>query len=197
MIIQATKKAGIHIPHFCYHEGLSIVASCRICLVEVEGIPKLIPACQTPVRDGMVVHTLSPKTLASQKQVMEYLLIITRWTARSATRPASASCRTIHTSMATPSRGLKRTSLKSPRRTSARGFCFTTTGASCARGACGLRGRSPGRASCISMVAGTRKRSIFPPGKPWTIRWRGTWWICARWARCSTRISYSSSGSGC
>jgi NADH-quinone oxidoreductase subunit G len=63
------------LPHYCYHPGLSIPASCRICLVEVEGLPKLVPSCQTPIRDGMVVHANSSKAIANQKQVMEYLLI--------------------------------------------------------------------------------------------------------------------------
>jgi NADH-quinone oxidoreductase subunit G len=75
VILQACIDAGMALPHYCYHQGLSIVASCRICLVEVEGIPKLVPSCQTPVRDGMVVHSKSPKAIANQKQVMEYLLI--------------------------------------------------------------------------------------------------------------------------
>lgn len=75
MVLQACSDAGMAIPQYCYHPGLSIVASCRICLVEVEGIPKMVPACQTPVRDGMVVNSKSPKAVANQKQVMEYLLI--------------------------------------------------------------------------------------------------------------------------
>src|SRR5580765_27419 len=75
MILQACNDAGYPIPHYCYHPGLSVPASCRICLVEVEGIPKLVPSCQTPVRDGMVVHSNSSKAIANQKQVMEYLLI--------------------------------------------------------------------------------------------------------------------------
>lgn len=75
MILQACLDAGETLPHYCYHQGLSIPASCRICLVEVEGIPKLVPSCQTPVRDGMVVHSKSTKAIANQKQVMEYLLI--------------------------------------------------------------------------------------------------------------------------
>jgi len=75
MILQACNDAGVEIPQYCYHPGLSIVASCRICLVEVEGVPKLLPACQTPVRDGMVVYAKSSKAIANQKQVMEYLLI--------------------------------------------------------------------------------------------------------------------------
>ena len=75
MIIQSCLDAGMALPHYCYHPGLSIPASCRICLVEVEGLPKLVPSCQTPIRDGMVVHTNSSKAIANQKQVMEYLLI--------------------------------------------------------------------------------------------------------------------------
>src|SRR3954463_15787882 len=75
MVLQACLDAGLTIPQYCYHPGLSIVASCRICLVEVEGLPKLVPSCQTPVRDGMVVFSNSPKAIANQKAVMEYLLI--------------------------------------------------------------------------------------------------------------------------
>src|SRR5438093_1491239 len=75
MVLQACLDAGLQIPQYCYHPGLSIVASCRICLVEVEGLPKLVPSCQTPVRDGMVVYSTSPKAIANQKAVMEYLLI--------------------------------------------------------------------------------------------------------------------------
>jgi NADH-quinone oxidoreductase subunit G len=75
MILQACLDAGLPMPYYCYHPGLSIPASCRICLVEVEGIPKLVPSCQTPVRDGMTVYTKSTKAIANQKAVMEYLLI--------------------------------------------------------------------------------------------------------------------------
>jgi NADH-quinone oxidoreductase subunit G len=75
MILQSCLDAGVDVPHYCYHPGLSIPASCRICLVEVEGLPKLVPSCQTPIRDGMVVHSRSSKAIANQKQVMEYLLI--------------------------------------------------------------------------------------------------------------------------
>ena len=75
MVLQACNDAGMALPQYCYHPGLSIPASCRICLVEVEGIPKLVPSCQTPIRDGMVVHSKSTKAVANQKQVMEYLLV--------------------------------------------------------------------------------------------------------------------------
>jgi NADH-quinone oxidoreductase subunit G len=75
MVLQACLDAGMVLPHYCYHPGLSIPASCRICLVEVEGLPKLVPSCQTQIRDGMVVHSQSTKAVANQKQVMEYLLI--------------------------------------------------------------------------------------------------------------------------
>lgn len=75
MIIQAADAAGIYIPRFCYHKKLSIAASCRMCLVEVEKSPKTLPACATPVMPGMKVFTQSPKTIESQKSVMEFLLI--------------------------------------------------------------------------------------------------------------------------
>ncbi|MEJ7745825.1 MAG: NADH-quinone oxidoreductase subunit NuoG [Luteimonas sp.] len=75
MIIQATDKAGIPIPRFCYHDKLAIAANCRMCLVEVEKMPKPAPACATPVMDGMKVSTRSDKALKSQRNVMEFLLI--------------------------------------------------------------------------------------------------------------------------
>jgi NADH-quinone oxidoreductase subunit G len=74
-IMQAAKAHGIYIPHFCYHKKLSIVGSCRMCLVEVDQVPKTLPSCATPVRDGMTVLTCSKKALESQKAVMEFLLI--------------------------------------------------------------------------------------------------------------------------
>ncbi len=75
MVIQAAHAAGLYIPHFCYHKKLSIAANCRMCLVEVEKAPKALPACATPVTNGMVVHTRSEKAVAAQRAVMEFLLI--------------------------------------------------------------------------------------------------------------------------
>lgn len=74
-IIEAADKAGIYIPRFCYHKKLSIVANCRMCLVEVEKSGKPLPACATPVTAGMKVFTTSEKTKAAQRAVMEFLLI--------------------------------------------------------------------------------------------------------------------------
>src|SRR5687768_1116787 len=84
-ILQAALDHEIEIPHYCYHPGLSIVANCRICLGEVwapnpktgklEAIPKLVPTCQHAAADGQVVYTDTPKAIANQKAVMEYLLI--------------------------------------------------------------------------------------------------------------------------
>lgn len=75
MLIQVTDANGIDIPRFCYHKKLSVAASCRMCLVEVERAPKPMPACATPVMDGMKVWTRSEKALMAQKAVMEFLLI--------------------------------------------------------------------------------------------------------------------------
>lgn len=75
MLIEITDAAGIPIPRFCYHKKLSIAASCRMCLVEVEKAPKPLPACATPVMEGMKVYTESPKARAAQKGTMEFLLI--------------------------------------------------------------------------------------------------------------------------
>ena len=75
MVMDAAHKAGIHIPHFCYHKKLSIAANCRMCLVEVEKAPKPLPACATPVAEGMKVRTHSEMAVKAQKGVMEFLLI--------------------------------------------------------------------------------------------------------------------------
>ncbi len=75
MIIEAADAAGIYIPRFCYHKKLSVAANCRMCLVDVAKAPKALPACATPVTEGMVVQTQSKKALDAQKAVMEFLLI--------------------------------------------------------------------------------------------------------------------------
>ncbi|MEJ2384590.1 MAG: 2Fe-2S iron-sulfur cluster-binding protein, partial [Xanthomonadales bacterium] len=75
MIIEATDKAGIEIPRFCYHPKLTIAANCRMCLVDVEKMPKPVPACATPVMEGMKVYTASKRALDAQHGVMEFLLI--------------------------------------------------------------------------------------------------------------------------
>ena len=74
-IMDAANAVGIVIPHFCYHKKLSIAANCRMCLVQVEKAPKPLPACATPVTDGMKVQTRSEYAVAAQKSVMEFLLI--------------------------------------------------------------------------------------------------------------------------
>jgi NADH-quinone oxidoreductase subunit G len=75
MIMHAAEKAGTYIPHFCYHKKLSIAANCRMCLVDVEKMPKPMPACATPVSQGMIVRTKSAKAIKAQQSVMEFLLI--------------------------------------------------------------------------------------------------------------------------
>lgn len=74
-IIEAADQLGIYIPRFCYHKKLSIAANCRMCLVEVEKVGKPLPACATPVTQGMKVYTVSKKAVEAQKIVMEFLLI--------------------------------------------------------------------------------------------------------------------------
>jgi NADH-quinone oxidoreductase subunit G len=75
MVMHAANKLGTYIPHFCYHKKLSIAANCRMCLVEVEKAPKPLPACATPVTQGMKVLTHSAKAVEAQRSVMEFLLI--------------------------------------------------------------------------------------------------------------------------
>jgi NADH-quinone oxidoreductase subunit G len=75
MIIRVTDANGAYVPRFCYHEKLSIAANCRMCLVEVEKAPKPMPACATPVMDGMKIFTKSPRAIGAQRATMEFLLI--------------------------------------------------------------------------------------------------------------------------
>jgi NADH-quinone oxidoreductase subunit G len=75
MVMHAAEKSGTYIPHFCYHKKLSIAANCRMCLVDIEKAPKPMPACATPVTQGMVVRTKSEKAIKAQQSVMEFLLI--------------------------------------------------------------------------------------------------------------------------
>src|SRR3990172_3136613 len=75
MLIEVTDANGIYVPRFCYHKKLTVAANCRMCLVEVEKTPKPLPACATPVMNGMKVFTLSPLAVEAQKSVMEFLLI--------------------------------------------------------------------------------------------------------------------------
>ena len=75
MLIEVTDRIGNYVPRFCYHDKLTVAANCRMCLVEVEKAPKPLPACATPVMDGMKVHTKSELALDAQKSVMEFLLI--------------------------------------------------------------------------------------------------------------------------
>jgi NADH-quinone oxidoreductase subunit G len=75
MIIKVTDAHQVYVPRFCYHDKLSIAANCRMCLIEVEKAPKPLPACATPVAEGMKVFTKSPRAIAAQRATMEFLLI--------------------------------------------------------------------------------------------------------------------------
>ncbi|MCO7225052.1 NADH-quinone oxidoreductase subunit NuoG [Pleionea sp. CnH1-48] len=75
MIIEVADEAGLTVPRFCYHKKLSVAANCRMCLVDVSNLPKAVPACATPVAEGMKILTDSPKAKMAQKSVMEFLLI--------------------------------------------------------------------------------------------------------------------------
>ena len=75
MIIEVTDRSDVYVPRFCYHRKLSIAANCRMCLVDVEKAPKPLPACATPVAEGMKIFTRSERALSAQKATMEFLLI--------------------------------------------------------------------------------------------------------------------------
>ncbi|MDH4350742.1 MAG: 2Fe-2S iron-sulfur cluster-binding protein [Gemmatimonadota bacterium] len=75
MILEAAKQAGVLIPHYCYHPGLPVAGVCRMCLVQVDGLPKLQIACATPVAEGQVVRVFEPEAVEARKGVLEFLLI--------------------------------------------------------------------------------------------------------------------------
>ena len=72
-LIEAARKAGVEVPTYCYHPGLSVVGQCRICFVEVEGMPRLVTACSTLAQDEMVVLTNSDRVREARAAVMEFL----------------------------------------------------------------------------------------------------------------------------
>ena len=109
-VMDAANALGIAIPHFCYHKKLTIAANCRMCLVQVEKAPKPLPACATPVTDGMKVFTDSEYAKTAQKSVM----------ARFATRAANACCRISPSATARAPRATRKKSASCSTRTSAR-----------------------------------------------------------------------------
>jgi NADH-quinone oxidoreductase subunit G len=74
-LLQAAETQGTRVPHYCYHPGLSAPAQCRLCLVQVEGAPKLLPSCVTMAVEGQVVHTQSEPALAGRQGVLEFYLL--------------------------------------------------------------------------------------------------------------------------
>ena len=106
MLIEVTDAAGISVPRFCYHKHLSAAANCRMCLVEVEKAPKPLPACATPVMDGMKVYTRSPLARQAQKGTMEFLLINHPLDCPICDQAVSASCRTSRWATVATSRAL-------------------------------------------------------------------------------------------
>ncbi len=73
-LIDAAEEVGIKIPYFCYHPALSVVGMCRMCLIEIEGVPKFQAACNTPVKEGLSIITKSDRVVEARKGTMEFLL---------------------------------------------------------------------------------------------------------------------------
>src|SRR5215470_15605533 len=96
-VLQAAIESGISVPYYCYHPGISIDGSCRVCIVKIEKMPKLQTSCSTVCADGMVVTTRSPEVDAARAGVFEFLLINHPLDCPCATRAASARCRIFRT----------------------------------------------------------------------------------------------------
>ena len=108
MIIQATDKADIYIPRFCYHKELSIAANCRMCLVEVEGAPKPLPACATPVSEGMKVLLNHRKLLKRNKAQWNFFLINHPLDCPICDQGGNASCKILQWGMAQVFRNIRK-----------------------------------------------------------------------------------------
>ncbi len=113
-VIQAALKGGVFIPHYCWHPELTVVASCRMCLVEVgdrkpDGSvamqPKVVPGCQTPAKDGTVIVTNSEKAKTPRRELWNRCSSITRSIVRFATRQANVVCKISVTAMVVPKAG--------------------------------------------------------------------------------------------
>jgi len=96
-VLEAVHASGGHVPYYCYHPGLQVDGSCRVCIVKIEKMPKLQTSCSTVCTDGMVVTPNSPDVEAARASVFEFLLVITRSTAPSVTRAVNARFRIIRT----------------------------------------------------------------------------------------------------
>ncbi|MFO0636140.1 MAG: 2Fe-2S iron-sulfur cluster-binding protein [Nannocystaceae bacterium] len=143
-VLEAAKLLGKDICHFCYHPGLSIAASCRQCLVEIEKNPKLQPSCQQVVAEGMVVHTESPAVLESRRALLEFTLKNHHRLPhlRQGRRVHAAAA--LHEPLTTSSRAWTCPRSASPStRTSAARSCSTRSAASCARAASASARRFP------------------------------------------------------
>ena len=153
-VLQLAIDHGLEIPHYCYHQSLSVPANCRICLAEIwqpnarndnklEYLGKLVPTCSTPASDGMVVYTDSPRAIANQKSVMELLLINHPVDCPVCDQAGECHLRTIPTSTVAARADSRKTRTSSPRRISAPTCCCIPTAASCAPVASDSRGKSP------------------------------------------------------
>ena len=175
MIIEAAKHAGVLVPHYCYHPSLPSPAVCRMCLVEVEKAPKLMPACVTAVAEGQVVHVrLARRQGGARRRCWNSCSSITRSIARSATRRASASCRTssfrrggrVRATVTIPS-------AMRPSRTSVPTCCTCPIAAFSARAACASWTTWPTSPCSRSTSAAIARTSGSMPTQPLDHPWSG------------------------
>ena len=203
--IQVAERAGIDIPRYCWHPGLSVVASCRMCLVEtgtrnretgaITMLPKLVPACQTPATDGTVFVTNSEK-VRSRAMVEEDLLIDHPIDCPICDKAGECYLQDYHFKHGQSERRADIRPFTSRRREMGETVTlFVDRCVMCTRCVRFTR-KSAARASCSSSIAAATKKSTFFPGIRWPTRCRATSSICALWARWATRTSCISSAYG-
>ena len=175
--IQAAQRVGVEIPHYCWHPALSVVASCRMCLVEIGAEeagrqvamqPKLVPGCQTPVKDGTVIVADSEKVKAAQKATLEYLLLDHPLDCPTCDQAGECFLQDYSYKYG---RGYSR--LQEPKKHQAGQGLHRRADHAVHRSlhhvhaaACGSRARSAARRSCRSSTAATTRRSTSFPGEP-------------------------------
>ena len=197
-VIQAASQLGIDIPHFCWHPDLPVDGNCRMCLVEIEKMPKLQIACNTAVTDGMVVqHRERRRRPRPTARPSSSCSSTTPSTARSATRPASATCRTSTWSTGSTTRKIEPEEKVQKRKVVDLGPIMLDAERCVLCSRClRFEATSPAPTASSSGTAATTRRSRPSRTGPSPTTTRATWPTSARWARSSPTTSASRCGSG-
>ena len=206
-VLQAALEAGMDIPHYCYHPGLKVVASCRLCLMEMKmphpktkemsWAPKLFPSCQTPVRDGMEVRFDSEAVEANVRHVMEYYLLNHPLDCPVCDKAGECYLQDYTEEHGTAASRMVEDKQKNPKKDIGPQTLLYSDRCGAVLAVCAiLRRNLRDERAAGRETAAAAMRSMSSLAGRWTTRCRATWSTFARWERCSTRTSCSASASG-